>query len=326
MDAATLNKRLNDPAAGGPLDRLAELTLDALLDASLMSLVPEDFAVRGLRVAIEGWLQSPRAVPALERLVEAAFNELQSDGRKLREVMAGDLKDTVLQMLERPYSPDRKLVLTIIDRPPMRELIRGLLLQTVTEFGKKVTSPVAGMAKSLGGLARFAVDTAKARSGAIGSMVGAVSSEVERQLEKRAVEFVDASMSGVFGELADSVSNPKRAHEAAELRVAFFEGVLELTLPQLARELMNLDVAGGAKVLREGLEQWMASPDSEVTLKELAARLTKREGGRSLREVLEESGQLQTYRTLGREAMRARMAQVVGAPAFAAWLEDVLKP
>ena len=326
MDAATLNKRLTNLADGGPVDQLAELTLDALLDTSLMTLVPEDFAVRALRIGIEGWLHSAQAVPALNRLVEAAVNDLQKDGRKLREVMASELKATVLEMLERPYSPDRRLVLTIIDRPPMRELIRGLLLQTVTDFGKKVTSPVAGMAKSLGGLARFAVDTAKARSGAIGSMVGAVSGEVERQLEKRAVDFVDASMSGVFGELADSVSNPQRAHEAAELRVAFFEGVLELTLPQLARELMNLDVPGGAKVLREGLEQWVGSPASDDALKELAAKLTQREGGRSLREVLEESGQLQTYRTIGREALRARMAQLVTTPAFAAWLEAVMTP
>ena len=132
-------------------------------------------------------------------------------------------------------------------------------------------------------------------------------------------------MSGVFAELADSVSNPQRAHEAAELRVAFFEGVLELTLPQLARELMNLDVPGGAKVLRDGLEQWIASSASEESLKDLAARLTQREGGRSLREVLEESGQLQTYRTTGREALRARLGQVVGTPAFAAWLEAVMQ-
>ncbi len=326
MDPAALNQRLGNLADGGPLDQLAELTLDGLLDTSLMTLVPEDLAVRAFRLAIEGWLQSPQAVPALNRLVEAAVNALQSDGRTLREVTAEDLKTTLVQLLERPYSPDRRLVLTIIDRPPVRELIRGLLLQTVTDFGKKVTSPVAGVAKSLGGLARFAVDTAKARSGAIGSMVGAVSSEVERQLEKRAVDFVDASLSGVFAELADSVSNPKRAHEAAELRVAFFEGVLDLTLPQLARELMNLDIPGGTQALREGLEQWIATPASDLALKEIAQRLTLREGGRSLREVLEESGQLQAYRILGRQTLRARMAEVVAAPAFAAWLAELMKP
>ncbi len=322
MDAATLKKRLCNPVDGGPVDQLAELTLNALLDKKLMTLLPEDLVVRTLRLAIEGWLQSQQAVPALNRLVEAVVKKLQGGGRKLGEVMAHELKATVLQMLERPYSPDRNLVLTIIDRPPVRELIRGLLLQTVTDFGKKVTSPVAGVAKSLGGLARFAVDTAKARSGAIGSMVGAVSEEVERQLEKRAVDFVDASMSNVFGELADSVSNPKRAHEAAELRVAFFEGVLELTLPQLARELMNLDVPGGARVLREGLEQWVESPASEEALKDFVGRLTQVEGGRSLRELLEEAGQLQMFRVIGREALRARMAQVVDAPPFAAWLEQ----
>ena len=321
MDAATLNKRLQDPAA---LDSLAALTLDALLDATLMSLVPEDYAVRALRLGLEGWLASPQAVPALTRIVETTFNELQKKTGKLRDVMPEEVKATVQQLLERPYSPDKRLVLTIIDRPPMRELIRALLLQTVLDFGKKATAPMAGMAKSLGGLARFAVDTAKSRSGTLGSMVGAVSGEVERQLEKRAVEFVDASLSNVFAELADSISNPSRAHEAAELRVAFFEGVLELALPQLARELMNLDVPGAANVLRDGIDAWLASPDSDATLKNLAAQLTKREGGRTLREVLEQAGQLQTYRTLGKEALAARMKQVVTAPAFAAWLEELM--
>ena len=325
MDAVTLTQRLTDSADGGPADLLAELTLDSMLDTPLSKLVPEEWAVRLMRLAIEGWLQSPQAVPALNKLVEESFNQLQSDGRKLRETMAPQLKATVLELLGRPYSPDKRLVLTLIDRPPMRELIRGLLLQTVLDFGRKVASPVAGVAKSLGGLARFAVDTAKARSGAIGSMVGAVSGEVERQLEKRAVDFVDSSMSGVFGELADSVSDPKRAHEAADLRVALFEGVLELTLPQLARELMNLDVPGGAEVLREGLSRWIASPEAEAALRTSAARLTKREGARPLRAVLEESGQLQTFRTLGREALRARIFEVVATPAFAAWLEALVR-
>lgn len=323
MDAATLKKRLSDPSA---VDQLAELSLNAALDATLMTLVPEALAVRAVRLAVEGWLQSPQAVPALRKIVEDAFNELQRDGRKLRDVIAPDVKRTVTAMLERPYSPDRKLVLTIIDRPPMRELIRGLLLQTVLDFGKKATAPVAGMAKSLGGLARFAVDTAKSRSGTIGSMVGAVSGEVERQLEKRAIEFVDASLSGVFGELADSVSDPKRAHEAAELRVAFFEGVLELSLPQLARELMNLDVPGGAEVLRDGMNRWISSPASDAYFTQLAARLTQREGARTLRAVLEESGQLQTFRQIGKDALSARIREVVATPEFGAWLDALMIP
>ena len=87
-----------------------------------------------------------------------------------------------------------------------------------------------------------------------------------------------------------------------------------------------LDLPGGSAVLREGLTRWIASAESESTLKEIAARLTRQEGGRSLGEVLEESGQLQTYRTLGTEALVARMAQVVATPAFAAWLQTVMAP
>jgi hypothetical protein len=325
MDAATITERLKDSSDGAPLDQLAQLTLDGLLDTPMLTLIPEELAVRLLRMTLEGWLQSPQAVPALNALVEAAVAQLKRSPRTLRESIDSELKATVLELLQRPYSPDKRLVLTIIDRPPTRELIRGLLLQTVLDFGSKLASPVAGVAKSLTGLARFAVDTAKARSGAIGSMVGAVSGEVERQLEKRAVEFVDASLSGIFGELADSVSDPKRAGEAAQLRIALFEGVLELSLPQLAREVLNLDVAGGAGVLREGLERWLAGGQADQTLKQLAQRLAQREGGKTLRTVLEESGQLQTFRTVGTQLLRARMSQVVENPAFFAWAQTVFR-
>jgi len=325
MDEKALLERLRQTGDSSALARLSTLTLDQLLEQTVASLLPAERAAEAVRAGLEGWLQSPQAVPALERLIEQASNDLKADSRRLKDLVPADLRTMLLELAARPYSPDKRLVLTLIDRPQMRELVRALLLSTVLDFARRASAPVAGMAKGLGGLMKMAADTAKSRTGSLGALVGAAGEAVERQLEKRATEFVDAALGGVFGELADAVSDPKRAAEAAELRTEALEGALELTLPQLSRELINLDLAGGAKTLREGLERWLATDEAMKSIRDATQKLSQREGSRKLREVLEEAGQLQLVRTQGRQALEDRMRDVVGSEAFEEWLAELLK-
>lgn len=307
---------MNDEKA---VNELAALCLEVWLDKPVQQLAPVDVVTSITRQVIDGWLDSPTAVAALSRGVELVVNELNASRTPLKDVVARDVRAAVKDVVGRPFSPDKKLVLTIIDREPTRDLVRQLLLDFVLEFGRKASAPVAGVAKGLGTFAKLAGDAVKSRTGTLGSLVGAVGSEVERQMEKRAVEFVDAALSGVFGQLADAVSDPRRATEAAELRVAMVDGVLELTLPQLARELANADVPGGAEVLRGGLKRWLASAASDDELKRLAEFAAKDLGVRKLRDVLDELGLLAVVKARGTEQLALRIREVVGSEAFSAW-------
>jgi hypothetical protein len=312
----SLRTKLSDEKA---VLALAELCVEVWLDKPVGHLLPEGLAVTVARAALTGWLEAPGALPALARGVDLVVNELNQQRRPLKDVVARDVREAVRDVVARPFSPDRRLVLTVIDRDPMRELVRQLLLDFVLEFGRKASAPVAGVAKGLGTFAKLAGDAVKARTGTLGSLVGAVGSEVERQMEKRAVEFVDAALSGVFGQLADAVSDPRRATEAAELRVAMLDGALELTLPQLARELANADVPGAAEVLRAGLVRWLASAASDEQLRALARLALEDVAGRPLKAVLDELGLLAVVRQHGAELLAARLREVVASEAFAAW-------
>lgn len=313
-------QKLIEKLQGEGATSLAALSIDSILGTEIGALIPVSWVTSATRQVLTAWLASEGAVAVTGRVVEELANRLQAERRPLKDLTPKDVKVSVREMLERPFSPDRRLVLTIIDRPPTRELVRQLLLDAILEFGRRASAPMAGMARGLGSLAKFAGETVKARSGGLGSLVGAVSGEVERQLEKRAVEFVDAALAGVFGQIADSISDPKRAAEAAELRLAIFDGVLELTGPQLSRELINLDVPGGSKVLREGMSRWLASAESEAQLVEFATRLLERDGKRSVREVLGEVGLLDVTRALAIEQLAVRIKAITGTPEFAAWL------
>ncbi len=301
---------------------LAALAIDQVLTQPVGALIPQAFLVSTARSVLGAWLASDGAVTVLGAVVEHLANRLQAERRAVKDLASKDVRAALREMVGRPFSPDRRLVLTIIDRPPMRELVRQLLLDAVLEFGRKASAPVAGVARGLGSLAKLAGETVKSRSGGLGSLVGAVSGEVERQLEKRAVEFVDASIAGVFGQIADAISDPKQAAEAAELRLALFDGVLELTGPQLARELINADVPGGAQVVRAGLQRWLASAEADPQLTELATLLLERDGPRPVKDLLSEVGLLEVTRSIAVERLTAQIQQLSATPAFAAWLSE----
>lgn len=312
----SLRQKLNDDKA---LTQLAALSLEVWLEQPVRHLFPPDALVATTRKALSAWLASPTALNVLGRGVELVVRELNATPKPLKDVVARDVRAAIRDVVGRPFSPDRKVVLTIIDREPMRELVRELLLDFVLEFGRKASAPVAGVAKGLGSFAKLAGEAVKARTGTLGSLVGAVGSEVERQMEKRSVEFVDAALSGVFAQLADAISDPKRATEAAELRVAAMDGVMELTLPQLSRELANADVPGGAEVLRKGLERWLASAASDVELERLAALLLEDAGAKKAKDALAELGLLDVVRERATEWLAARLREVVASDAFKAW-------
>ncbi len=318
MDPQKLIERLQGEGA----QSLAALSIDSMLDGELGALLTPAVLVSSARSLLQAWLASDGAVKVLNRGVEALAHELQAERRALKDLAPRDVRQAARELLERPFSPDKKLVLTIIDREPTRNLVRQLLLDAILDFARKASAPMAGMARGLGSLAKFAGDSVKSRTGGLGSLVGAVSGEVERQLEKRAVEFVDAAMGGVFGQIADALSDPRRANEAAELRLAFFDGVLELTGPQLARELINLDIAGGAQTVRAGLTRWLGSEASEAQLQQFAAQVFERAGKRTTRETLAELGLLEVTRSIAIEQLAKQLRGLAGTAAFAAWLGE----
>jgi hypothetical protein len=311
-------KRLQDDSDGGPADRLAQLMLEQLFQARVDSLLDPSVLAKGAREALSGYLDSAEAMKTLEASLEAAVTALNVQGT-VRDLMPKELREALLELAARPYSPDRQVVLKVLDRGPMRELIRALVTDTVTAFGNRVAAPAASVTKGLGGLARFAADTVKQRGGALGGLVNAV----EDQVEKRSLEFADSAISRVLNEIADAVCDPKQAAEAAQLRVEALKGALELTPQQLSRELINLDVPGGAEVLRAALKRWLASDGATAAFERLAAGVKFE---KTVGELLDGIGQRPAALTLGRGLLRARLKVLFSSPAYAAWLDDVGRP
>ncbi len=305
------------------MDQLLSLWLDFALAQPLSAWIPPERAAELLADALAAWSTTPAAEAALLDALGAWKANAQAERRTLKTLVPGELREGVTALVGRPFSPDRGLVLAVLDREPVRELIRALLVDALLEFGRQVRTPVAGVARGLTGLARMAAETAKSATGTFGAfaggVVGAVSGEVERQFEKRAAEFVDSALSGIMRRLAEALSDPRRAAEQAALRAELLEGVLGLTPQQLARELDRADVPGGVTLLRGALARYAGNPATRAQLAATLTALLTPRAQRTTREVLDELGVTALVLTHAKALGREQLARFFDTEPFAAW-------
>lgn len=320
-DWQTVRAKLSTPTAARSLARVA---LDVLDATPLDQVAPAPRLAGLLQALTHGLLTSDALSPELTRTVDRAVQALRAQPTtQLKQTVPQAVRHALRDVVARPLSPDRKAVLTVMDREPVRELVRALLLDAVMDFGRKASAPVAGVAKGLGSLAKLAGGTLRSQ-GPLGGLVGAVSDEVERQLERRAQEFVDAALGGIFGKVADLLSDPKRAAEAAELRLAFFDGALELTHAQLARELMNADVAGAAQTLKRALEAAASGPEGQALFTRAAEALVAELAGKTVGAAIDTWGLRRAVNEHVEPWLSERLEALLASDPFARWLEATL--
>lgn len=331
MDSKTLLAKLRDDSPDGPAARLAALIVDDLLARPLRELLEPSTTVTSARAFVLAWVSSDAAGARVEKAIEDGLTKLARQEEPLSELLPEPVLDGVRSFLRTPHAPDRELLLRVVDREPVRLLIRELLVDALVAFGKKLRSPVTEnpIARGLGGLGRMAKESAKARSGSLGALAsgvyGAVSGEVERQLEKRAAEFADSALSGVLQRLVDNLAAPGRGAEQAELRLALLDGILELTGDEVAAEVRRAGPVAVSRRLRKSLAAWAKEPSSSKQLQDALEAALAGELDRPLGELLAELGLKETFVEHALPVARARTAGVVRGAPFAAWLTALVE-
>ena len=278
------------------------------VDAALAQKVGE---VTSLPRVVEFLLESLRASAARPETDQAWVDLITAVREAAKQAVPASphLEQAALQVVGHPHAIDRSTFLTVFDRPPVREMVRTILTASLIEFGKRASAPVAGMAKTLGGFAKLGLDAAKASSGSIGGILGAVSGEVERQLEKRAREFADLALSKVIGEIADVFSNPARTGEAAAFRTEALRGAFSVSSSAWSRELDKIPVREDARLWREALLAALGEADAAARATRIIEPLWTRAKDATFGELLATWG----YQAQVRDAVVNLGAHVLGA-------------
>jgi hypothetical protein len=310
--AARLLARLRDASAA---DRLVDRWVADLLGRPVADLIPPTQVAELAARLLAGAAASDAFGRGVEKQVDEGLASAELDRSRLQDRLPPELVTALRELAARPHSPDRRLVLAVLDREPVRKLIRALLVDVLVEFGRRiaaVASPLTGSRVGRG-LGAFAA--------AVGSgVVGAISSELERQVEKRAAEFADLGISRVLHRLADLASDPSHAQEQAELRSALLEGFLELRRSDLARDVRRQKPNAVVRLIREAVRGYWARPESRATLESDLRRILGDASHRPLGAALDELG----LRADIESALKEYLLPRARAFDWASWIEHEL--
>jgi hypothetical protein len=322
----TLLSKLRAKGKTSATRQLAEIVIDQRLELPFSELFEAERSAEVLYELLCAWQQSDLAHESIRTGWDDLTAWLATQHQPLGEVLPQELLDGAGELAAQPFGLNRDLLLAMLDRPAFRKLIRELLVETLISFGKKLRNPVADsrLGKGLSGIGRMA----RGRSGGVrslaGDLVGAVSDEVERQLEGRAADFADGALSQILQRLADYLCEPSRSSDQAALRSALLEGLWELSGAQLAAEMTRGDVDTSIDVLRRSIGAWLNRSESKEELQRWLNELMSNGQFVNLSELLQNLGLLQTVRIHAIDETERNLRVLVESEAFEPWLESVL--
>jgi hypothetical protein len=322
--AQNLLQKLRDPQSAGAL---VQAGLQALLDRPVSALVDVPEVAVLLRDSLRGHLGSEAAEHAILAQLQSQVARADAMRTPMAKEVPAELSQLTRELTQRPYQPRREVVLAVLDREPVRKLIRTLLQDAMIDFGKKLISTVSHMtpgkdsrvARGIGGM----LGTLGAVAGAVG---GAVTGELEKGLEKRAGEAADFALSRVLQKFADHLCDPRYAQDQAELRAALVEGALSLQGHDLALEAQRLEYSDLVRAVRKGLLKWALR---DALTAELTDELNRAVGpyrdltARAALDLLGLRGPVEATMTAW---FTRQLAVVAQSPAVEAWFEAALAP
>ena len=321
MESPTLLARLR---ATGPNSHAAKLARSSSTTRSpapwASSSNPKLVASQALEAA-RALAASDAAEAAIKTRAEQVTADLVAEPRALTTILAKPFRDGARAIAQIPVVPRHDVVMKLLDREPVKKLLRAQLVDTLVQFGRRAASPVAdnAIARGLGGIGKLVAS----RPSALGRVASAVSGEVEKQLEKRATDFADTAVASVLENLAEQASDPARAKEQAQMRVALLDGLTELAPKELGAMVQGHEgqLVGSA---RAALRAWASDASFVADVEAAIAKVIARDAGRALGDVLADVGMRDVVRAQAIVHVERAIARVVGTEAFAKWVEGVV--
>lgn len=302
------------------LASLLDLAFDHLCSRKLGELVDLDRAMAHVDAALEparvAEVQRRVVRPARDRLLALA----KASTLKVEVWLPEDVRALVGEALGQPAPLPPKLVDELVGSEKVRDEVRAMLSDTLQGFIKKATggdekdaSPGAAVGRAFGFGARVMASAGR-------GLLGGLGDQLERTLQDKVRDFVDASVAAVQQRIAKKLTSEETAKALGKRRKEAYLTFLGKT---------EQEVAGYAEKAPQDLIDALVPQLIAHNLKrkelrdairaEIAAALQEL-GGDTVGELLDRLGQ----RQLGREAMHAQLGPIarefVASPAFAGWL------
>ena len=231
----TLVERLRggDEALSGLVERL----IDDLLSRPVMEMVEPEWVARQFVEGLRATAQDEHTEAWLHAQVKTALQRSESETGSLSTRLPEELSKPLKQLLRRPYTPNATIVRSLLDHEAMRDLIRTVLVQILTDFGKSIRPALPDA--PLGG---------RRRGGKLSQLVGAaqevasvVGAQVEERTEAKVREFVDDAISRSLEISVAQLCSESFSDTFGRWRADSVDVLLEVPVETWQREVESLE-------------------------------------------------------------------------------------
>ena len=301
----------------GGADRLADLLLDDVLSRPPGDLFDPAWAARQLAAAARTAAHDRK----LEDMLRARIKELRQKVPPGHPPLPDAVRPPIEQLLRRPYLPDRLLVGRLLDHETAQLLLKATFQDMLISFARRLKPAIPGKPPGLPSLSGSLGRLSRLGEG----VIGAVGQEVERQVEEKAREFMEAGVHRLVMTMADHLCDPRYVREYAAWRLHALDVLLSTDMQIYAKEVEKLDpdalVQTGAAIARAVVDRPTLADD----LRTIIDAALEQAQGRTIRDLLAEAGaELSDQGILAmRDLLRARMRAVIETPAFALWFTEM---
>ncbi len=304
------------PLPADPEERLIALLVDDVLARSIGELVAPRALAESFRRTVLAVCDSEAAVLRILQPLLAAAEAAREDKDKarVRDVLPREINATLHDLAEWPYTPDRHVVSRLLASDPVKQFMRDLVAESIDAFTSKIKSPLAGIV----GLGKAAAESAKARTGALGALVGAA----QDRLSKGSSDVVDAALDALLARLVDQLCDPKNARDQAALRVALLDSALALRARDLGRELERARPVEAAEIVRAHVRAWAVRPDAVDEVVRLLDAAIAADFTQSLGEAAQAWGIHAAVRAALVDGLGRLLLPFLRSPAFTAWQKE----
>jgi hypothetical protein len=299
------------------VERLVSLLMDDLLNRPLREIVDPAWLAPRFVEGFRATVSEARTEEWVRARVKTALARVQKEEGSLRQRVPNELIVPARQLAQRPYQPDRALVRAILDHNAMHKLLREVLMETLTDFGRSL-KPAASS------------DRAPKKRGALGQLLGAatevataVGGVMEKQVEGKVRDFVDGAIVRSLDLTVNKVCAEEFVPDFAEWRAGILDSLLDVDFEQYLDEVEKLDPDGLVKeiaALLQGLAAWDGLGEQ---VESLLLAVVEETGESRLSEFLAGSGLEEEWRPQLEAFLVDRARDFVATDAFAAWLEDL---
>ena len=299
-------QRLHD----GALAELVDLASDHILDQPVHALVDVDWVSARIVQGLETWSQSDQTEAWFRDRIEQ-LREHTPDGQ-LGEHIPSDVSEPILDLIERPFVPDRAIIGRLLGHRAVESLVREMLIGTLQSFAQRLKPSVPGGSR-LRSLKRVG-----------DGVLGGLGQVLEGQAESRVRDFVDTVMAQVMGQIADYICNPSNAEAFGRFRGHLIRQVLETPMADIDKEIDKLNPDDLVKTATAITRSLTARDDLQDEVRAIIQSLIDEAGDAPLRAHLADAGVAEDWHTEVRQVITMSAAGFIQTDAFRGWLEGLL--